>query len=56
LVGLGEDEAMAVAKNNGFGVRVIERDGEQFPATMDYRTDRINVVVTDGIVVRAHIG
>jgi len=31
--------------------RVIERDGESLPATMDYRPDRLNFSVRDGVVV-----
>lgn len=56
LLGLDESAAVSVAKESGFEVRVVERDGEQFPATMDYRMDRINVVVTQGVVSRADIG
>lgn len=56
LLGLDENAAVSMAKESGFEVRVVERDGEQFPATMDYRMDRINVVVTQGVVSRADIG
>jgi len=35
----------------GMAMRVVERDGEPLMVTEDYRTDRINVVVADGVVV-----
>jgi len=35
----------------GMVMRVVERDGEPLMVTEDYRTDRINVVVVDGVVV-----
>lgn len=56
VVGLPEDEASTVAKELGFEMRVTERDGESFPVTADYRTDRINVVIEAGVVTTASIG
>ena len=56
FVGQSEDDAAVIAKKNGLEVRVVERDGQQFPGTMDYRTDRVNIVVTDGKVTSATIG
>lgn len=50
LTGKEEKDARALAKKNGCEMRVTERDGEMFPMTMDYRTDRVNVIVTDGKV------
>lgn len=50
LVGLTEDEAEAAAEELGWTVRVTRRDGEDLPATMDLRDNRVNVEVTDGEV------
>jgi hypothetical protein len=50
LVGLTEDEATEAAEALGWEVRVIRRDGEDLPMTMDLRTNRVNVEVTDGEV------
>lgn len=36
--------------------RVIEIDGESQPATMDYRPERLNFAVKDGIIVRVTTG
>lgn len=50
LVGLAEDEATEAAEALGWEVRVIRREGEDLPMTMDLRTNRVNVEVTDGKV------
>jgi hypothetical protein len=56
LTGLGEGEAAALAETNQWEFRVVERDGELLAGTADYRTDRVNVVVTDGIVTSVFVG
>ena len=51
FIGLELSEFKEKALENGYGcVRVVEKDGESFMVTMDYRTDRVNVAVktTDG--------
>ena len=50
LIDLSEDEAEAAAEERGWTVRVTRRDGEDLPATMDFRDNRVNVEVTDGVV------
>jgi|GEM_PF-275341 len=50
LVGLDEVAAAEVAKGSGWELRVVERDGEALARTDDLRSDRVNVVVTDGVV------
>lgn len=56
VTGLTETEAVGVLTNAGVTTRVIERDGEMFAMTMDYRSDRANLVITQGVVVTATIG
>lgn len=56
LTGLGEADAGALATDRGYVVRVVARDGEFYQVTMDYRYDRINFVIENGIVVQASIG
>jgi hypothetical protein len=56
LVGLTEAEAEAAAAERGWAFRVVERDGETFPVTDDFRTDRVNVVVDGGVVTSVTIG
>lgn len=56
LIGLTEDEAQAKVEGAGWVFRVLERDGESFPATADYREDRVNVTVAEGVVTAATMG
>lgn len=51
LVGVSESDAVAAGADLGWTVRVVTRDGETLAATDDYRTDRVNVSVTDGKVI-----
>lgn len=48
LLGKTEDEAKQVCENYGYKLRVTNKDGTSFIVTADYRTDRINVSVTNG--------
>lgn len=50
LLGNEEKAAQSLAKENGCDMRVTERDGQIFPMTMDFRPNRVNVVVADGKV------
>ena len=52
-IGLDEEEASALAAEEGLEIREVGRDGECFPITMDLRDDRINVEYADGVVVGA---
>jgi hypothetical protein len=56
LVGLSEKAASEVSASMGLVMRIVERDGDAFPATMDFRDDRVNVVVVDGRVTAATVG
>ena len=56
FVGMMEDEAMVEAMNDGYTVRVTRRDGNAFPVTRDYRTDRVNFNIENNIVVAASVG
>lgn len=55
-VGLSEPEAVAAAGKIGAEVRIVKRDGEDFPVTMDYSSSRINLSITDGIVIDCTVG
>lgn len=56
LVGMSEADALTAIEAAGGSSRVIERDGESFPVTMDFRTDRVNLTIVDGTVTRADLG
>lgn len=55
-LGLTQPEAKRYAAKRDQTIRVAGRDGECFALTMDYRDDRVNLYLKDGIVVAAAIG
>ncbi len=56
LAGLTVEEARRQVEAQGYTFRVIVQDGHWFAVTADLRTDRVNVEVAAGKVVRADIG
>ena len=58
VIGLTEQEAIELIENKSGLIiyRVVKRDGENFPVTMDYRLDRINLEITQGTVTYAYVG
>lgn len=55
-VGKTLEDAEKKAKNDGFTTRVVEKDGQQYMVTMEYRTDRINFRVRNNIVTSIYGG
>jgi hypothetical protein len=55
IVGSSEQDAVATIEAAGLVARVIARDGEDFAVTDDYRVDRINLRIEDGVVTEAGV-
>ena len=53
-----ETEAIDMIEKQGgqINYRIVKRDGESFPVTMDYRMDRINLEIENGVITNASIG
>ena len=59
VIGMSEEEAIQTIEgisSEQLAARVIRRDAENFTVTMDYRLDRINLEIDNGIVTKAFIG
>jgi hypothetical protein len=56
LVGLAEAEATKVATGNGWTIRIAMRDGESFMLTTDYRDNRVNFTIENGVVTAVTVG
>jgi len=54
-VGLAESAALEKASAASTPARVVERDGEQLPVTMDYVLGRLNFSVKEGVVYKVTI-
>lgn len=56
VVGMSEDDALKAISDAGLTSRVVARDGEEFPVTMDLQPDRINLTIDDAKVTKATVG
>jgi hypothetical protein len=56
LVGLTEANAVKMAADKNWIVRIAKRDAEEFMLTMDYITNRVNLTVIAGVVTQVSIG
>ena len=56
LIGMAESEANVCVEDAGLTWRVYEQDGEQFALTMDYRAERVNVKIENGVITDAYSG
>jgi hypothetical protein len=56
LIGMKEVDAESCAALLQWGYRVVSRDGEDYPATLDYRLDRVSVTIKNGLITRADVG
>lgn len=50
-LGLPEADALAQVRAAGRAVRIVARDDEHFPVTLDYNAERLNLHVRKGVVV-----
>lgn len=56
LFGMAEAYAIGKIEEAGYEWRVVQRDQEMFPATKDYRPNRINLTIKEGIVYKVSVG
>ena len=56
VVGMTEADAVKFIESEGFTARVTIRDDESFAVTMDYRSDRVNLVVNANVVMASGVG
>lgn len=56
FIGLTEAEAGLQADRQNVPHRVVSRDGESFPMTMDYSESRLNFTIANGRVIQVTKG
>ena len=56
FIGLTEAEAGLQADRQHVPHRVVSRDGQSFPVTMDYSESRLNFTIANGRVIRVTKG
>ncbi|MEY4437051.1 MAG: hypothetical protein RL100_515 [Actinomycetota bacterium] len=56
LFGMAEGYAIGKIEEAGYEWRVVQRDLEMFPVTKDYRPNRIDLTIKEGIVYKVSVG
>ena len=56
LLAMSEDEAIKMAANNGWEVRVGQRDDDMYALTEDYRMDRVTLTIVADEVTKVDVG
>ena len=56
LVGMTEEDAVQLIESHQMLSRVVCRDGEYLIVTMEIRTDRVDLTITDGVITAANVG
>lgn len=59
VIGMTEEQAIQTIEgvsSEELTYRVVRRDDESYPMTMDYRINRINLEIDSGLVSKASIG
>lgn len=55
-IGLSEADAISKAQADGLTYRIVARDGESFPVTLDFNAQRLNFTITNGKVTNVTFG
>jgi hypothetical protein len=59
VIGMTEEQAIQTIEgisSEQLDYRVVRRDDESYPMTMDYRINRINLEIDNGLVTKTSIG
>jgi hypothetical protein len=59
VIGMTEEESIQTIEgisSEQLDYRVVRRDDESYPMTMDYRINRINLEIDNGLVTKTSIG
>lgn len=56
IVGKSVEEATTYIQFIGMRIRLVSVDGKAFIGTRDYRTDRVNLTVVNGVVTAVTAG
>lgn len=56
LIGKNKEEAITIIKDSKLVVRIRNEDGKAYVGTCDFRIDRINLYIENGIITKANVG
>jgi hypothetical protein len=56
LVGMKKQSAISCVQSLSGITRIAQEDGESFPLTRDYRTERVDLTIVKGVVTKVSVG
>jgi len=56
LIGLTKEKGTKLCLNNGYKIRVVREDSNNYAITLDLDFDRINLELDNGIITKCDIG
>ena len=56
LIGKSKAESIKLCEENGYNYRVVREDSNKYAITMDFRFDRINLWIHNGLITKCDIG
>lgn len=56
LNGLTKEEGIKLCNDNGYDVRVVKEDSKNYAITMDFRFNRVNLYIENGMIIKSDIG
>jgi hypothetical protein len=56
LIGKTKDEVIKICNDNGFTSRIVRNDSINYIITCDYRLDRINLYIDNGLITDCDFG
>ena len=56
LVGMKKQSAISCVQSLNGITRIAQEDGESFPLTRDYRTERVDLTIVKGVVTKVSVG
>ena len=56
LVGMKKQSAISCVQSLNGITRIAQEDGESFPLTRDYRTERVDLYISKGVVTKVSVG
>ena len=56
LIGETNFQSKRIAEYNNYELRVVCEDGVSYVVTADFRVDRVNVELSNGLVIKAYVG
>jgi len=51
IIGQSVEDVLIYLKKLDYTIRIVEEDGRVFMVTMDFKNNRVNVIVENGLII-----